>query len=87
LIAEDSNAVAQELDLLVEVGEIGNDGIGAALLSPVDFVHARGQRDERYHGEYACQPQCCIPIVHVFASRIERRAFSCEGFPDRASWR
>src|SRR5262245_62237173 len=42
LIAEDSNAVVEQLDLLIKVGEIGSDGIGAALLAAVDFVDARG---------------------------------------------
>jgi hypothetical protein len=51
LIIENTNLITEDLDPLLNLGEIGCNCFGTALLAPVDLVKAGGQGDGAGYSE------------------------------------
>ncbi len=62
LVTENANLIAKDLDLLLDLDEIGRGCPRTALFAPVDLVEAGDQDDEARDRENDQKPQSYVPI-------------------------
>jgi hypothetical protein len=70
LITENTNLIAEDVDLLLKLGEIDCDGPGAALFAPVDLVKAGGQGDKASYRQNDRKSQSYVPAAHAVDSTL-----------------
>jgi hypothetical protein len=65
LTVEDTNLIAEELDSLLDLGQVALARGGRALLASIDLIEPGGQGDEACDRHDDRKPQSCIPITHT----------------------
>jgi hypothetical protein len=70
LITENTNLIAKDLDLLLNLGEIGCGCPRTALFASVDLVKTGGQGDKASYRKNDRKPQSYVPAAHAVDSNI-----------------
>src|SRR6266436_6434449 len=86
LVAEDPHLIDEELDPLLDLGDVGREGCRTALLAAVNLVEASDQHEDAGHREHDRKPQSQVPAAHAaklleaLGERIVNHTRAC---PDR----